>query len=118
MGEFDERAQPNTAVDDALALQADLQAEQALLQHGTPARATITNCTNTGLLVNFNPQVVLDLSVALSGEPPYEIQLTTGVPVTYLSRLDAGSDVSVRVAPSNPQRAGIDWAAGYGPWAA
>ncbi len=112
MGEFDERAQPNTAVDDALALQADLQAEQALLQHGTPARATITNCTNTGLLVNFNPQVVLDLSVALSGQPPYEIQLTTGVPVTYLNRLDAGSDVSVRVDPSNTQRVVIDWAAG------
>src|SRR5260370_18873399 len=111
MGEFDERAQPNTAVDDALALQADLQAEQALLQHGTPARATITNCTNTGLLVNFNPQVVLDLSVALGGQPPYDIQLTTGVPVTYLSRLDAGSDVNLRLDPSNTQAVVIDWSA-------
>jgi hypothetical protein len=112
MGEFNDRAVPNTAVDDALALQADMQAEQALLQSGTPARATITNCTNTGLLVNFNPQVVLDLSVALGGQPPYEIQLTTNVPATYLSRLHAGSDVSVRVDPSKPQRVVIDWSTG------
>jgi hypothetical protein len=112
MGKFDHRARQDTAVDDALALQADIQAEQALLQSGTPARATITNCTNTGLLVNFNPQVVLNLWVALSGEAPYEIQLTTSVPATYLSRLDAGSDVGVRVDPSKPQRVVLDWSAG------
>jgi len=112
MGQLDDRAVQDTAVDDALALQAEMQAEQALLQSGTPARATVTNCTNTGLLVNFNPQVVLDLSVAVGGQPPYEVQLTTSVPVTYLSRLHAGSDVSVRVDPSKPQRVVIDWSAG------
>jgi len=99
-------------IDDALAVQARVQAEQALLESGTPGQAMIASCNNTGILVNFDPEVVLDLSVAVGGKPPYVIQLTTSVPEMYLSRLHAGSDVTVRVDPSNPQRVVIDWSAG------
>jgi hypothetical protein len=101
----------STIVDDAMALQAEIQAEQALLESGSPGRATITRFTDTGVLVNFNPQVVLDLSVAVGGRAPYEIQLTTTVPPSHLSRLRAGVDVGVRVDPSEPRRLAIDWSA-------
>jgi hypothetical protein len=98
-----------TIVDDALALQAEIQAERVLLESGTPGRATVLGLTDTGVLVNFNPQVVLELSVTVGGHPPYDVQLSTAVPARHLSRLHAGSDVGVRVDPSQPQRLAIDW---------
>ena len=104
-------SQDSTVVSDAMALQAEIRAEQALLESGTPGRATITRFTDTGLLVNFNPQVVLDLAVAVGGQAPYEIQLTTTVPPSYLSHVQAGADVGVRVDPSEPRRLAIDWSA-------
>jgi hypothetical protein len=103
---------PGAVVSDAMALQAAMQAEQALLESGTPGRATITSFTDTGVLVNFRAQVVLDLSVAVGDEPPYQLQLTTTVPETHRSRVRAGTDVGVRVDPSEPHRLAIDWSGG------
>jgi hypothetical protein len=104
-------SQPSTAVDDAMALQAQIQAEQALLESGTPGRATITSFTDTGILVRFNPQVVLDLAVTVAGRPPYDLRLTTTVPPDHRERLEAGAGLGVRVDPGQPQRLVIDWAA-------
>jgi hypothetical protein len=102
----------SSAVDDAMALQADIQKQQALLTSGTQGKATIKNFSDTGTLVNFNPQVVLDLEVACPGQAAYDAQLTTSVPQIYLSRLQPGGSVGVRVDPSDPTSIAIDWAAG------
>ncbi len=53
--------QATGAIDDAMAMQADMQAQNQLLTTGTPGTATIKGLTQTGALINFNPQVVLDL---------------------------------------------------------
>src|SRR5271169_5544073 len=85
------RSEQSTAnqaiVDDAMALQAQIHAEQALLESGTRGRATITRFTDTGVLVQFNPQVVLDLTVADGGRPSYDLRLTTTVPPHHFGRL-------------------------------
>ena len=98
------------AVDDAMALQAEMQKQQQLLATGAVGRATIKNFTDTGTLVNFNPQVVLDLEVAVDGQTPYDAQLSTAVPQIYLSRLQAGGSIGVRVDPGDPSSIAIDWA--------
>ena len=103
--------QASAAVDDAMALQEDLQQQQALLNSGTPGNATIKNFTDTGTLVNFNPQVVLDLEVAIEGKTPYEAQLTTSVPQVYLGRLQPGGSIGVKVDPADPSSIAIDWTA-------
>jgi len=103
--------QATAAVDDAMALQAEMQKQQQLLATGASGRATIKNFTDTGTLVNFNPQVVLDLSVAVDGQTPYDAQLSTSVPQVYLSRLQAGNSIGVRVDPGDPSSIAIDWAA-------
>ena len=103
--------QASAAVDDAMALQEDLQQQQALLNSGTPGNATIKNFTDTGTLVNFNPQVVLDLEVAIEGKTPYEAQLTTSVPQVYLGRLQPGGAIGVKVDPADPSSIAIDWTA-------
>lgn len=103
--------QATEAVDDAVAMQADMAKQQALLTTGTPGKATIKSFTDTGTLVNFNPQVVLDLSVAVEGKSPYDAKLTTSVPQVYLGRLQPGGSVGVKVDPNDPSAIAIDWAA-------
>jgi len=61
--------------------------------------------------VNFNPQVVLDLEVAIEGKTPYEAQLTTSVPQVYLGRLQPGGSIGVKVDPADPSSIAIDWTA-------
>jgi hypothetical protein len=104
-------SQASSAVDDAMALQADIQQQQALLQSGTPGSATIKNFTDTGTLVNFNPQVILDLEVTCGGNPPYAAQLTTAVPQVYLARLQPGGSIGVKVDPADPSSIALDWTA-------
>ena len=102
--------QATDAVDDAMALQEDMQKQQALLTTGTPGKATIKGFTDTGTLVNFNPQVVLDLSVEVEGKGAYDAALTTSVPQIYLAQLQPGAKIGVRVDPSDPSSIAIDWA--------
>lgn len=103
--------QASAAVDDAMALQEDMAKQQALLTTGTPGKATIKNLTDTGTLVNFNPQVVLDLEVAVEGQAPYAAQLTTSVPQVYLARLQPGGSIGVKVDAADPSSIALDWAA-------
>ena len=103
-------AQASAALDDAMAMQADMQKQQMLLTTGTPGRATIKNFTDTGTLVNYNPQVVLDLEVTLEGQDAYAAQLTTPVPQVYLAKLTPGGNIGVRVDPADPSSMAIDWA--------
>jgi hypothetical protein len=104
-------SQASSAVDDAMALQAEIQGQQALLNSGTPGKATIKNFQDTGTLVNFNPQIVLDLEVNVPGQQPYEAQLTTAVPQVYLGRLQPGGTIGVRVDPTDGSKLAIDWTA-------
>lgn len=101
----------SSAVDDAMAMQADIQKSQALLQTGTQGRATVTSVQQTGTLINFNPQVILDLQVTVPGQAAYEAKLTEAVPQVYLARLQPGAEIGVRVDPSDPSTIALDWAA-------
>jgi hypothetical protein len=103
-------SQATAAVDDAMALQDDMAAQQVLLQTGTPAAATIKSFQDTGTLVNFNPQVVIELDVEADGQEPYSVQTATSVPQTMLAQLTPGNKLAVRVDPSNSQNLVIDWA--------
>lgn len=100
-------AQASSMVDGAMA---DMQKQQTLLATGTPGRATIKNFTDTGTIVNYNPQVVLDLEVAIEGQDAYAAQLTTSVPQIYLAKLTPGANIGVRVDPTDPSSLAIDWA--------
>jgi hypothetical protein len=102
--------QATQMMDQALGMQADMQRQQELLTTGTPARATIKSFADTGMLVNHNPQVILDLEVAVEGTDPYPAQLSTAVPQVYLSKLQPGGSIAVRVDPADPSAMVIDWA--------
>ena len=99
-------AQASQAMDQAQASIAD----QQLLTTGTPARGTITNFADTGMLINYSPSVVLDLQVTMEGRDPYAAQITSTVPQIYLGKLQVGAGVALRVDPADPERMIVDWA--------
>jgi len=104
-------ANATAAVDDAMAMQAEMQAQQLLLTTGTPGRAVVKSAQQTGAFVNMNPQVILDLEVTVEGKDPYAVQLSTSVPQISIPMVQPGSNVGVRVDPNDPQSLVIDWAA-------
>jgi len=84
---------------------------EALLTTGTPGTATITGLTQTGMYVNENPQIRMQLLVSLPGQTPYATQHTEIVPLMLLGRLNSGAPLQVRVDPMNLNRVAVDWGA-------
>lgn len=86
-------------------------ATDALLASGTAGTATITGLTQTGLYLNQNPQIRMQLLVSLPGQTPYATQHTEIVPLMLLGRLNSGAPLQVRVDPMNLNRIAVDWGA-------
>ena len=87
----------------------------ALLATGTPGTATITGLTQTGMYMNENPQIRMQLLVSLPGQTPYATQHTEIVPLMLLGRLNSGAPLNVRVDPMNLNRVAVDWgSSGFG----
>jgi hypothetical protein len=105
----DQIHQATEAVDDAMALQADMAKQQALLASGTPGVATIKGFTDTGVQVNFNPQVVLDVSVEVEGTGAYDAKVTTAVPQMHIPLVQPGNKIGVKVDPADQNNIAIDW---------
>lgn len=101
--------QATAAVDDAMALQAEMAKQQQLLASGTPGTARIKGLTDTGVQVNMQPQVVIDLSVELDGQAPYDAQLTTAVPQIHIPLVQPGNTIGVKVDPADQQSIALDW---------
>jgi hypothetical protein len=81
----------------------------ALLSTGTPATATITGLTQTGVFLNDQPQIRMGLLVNVPGQTPYAAQHTEIVPLMLLGRLNSGAPLQVRVDPMNLNRIAVDW---------
>ena len=86
-------------------------AAKRVITTGIPAVATITGLTQTGLFVNENPQVELQLQVQVPGRPPYPATRKDIVPLILLGRLNIGQPLAVKVDPANPGDVVVDWEA-------
>ncbi len=105
----DQLHQATEAIDDAMKLQADMAAQQALLSTGTAGTATIKGFTDTGVQVNFNPQIVFDVSVEVPGQPAYDAKISAGVPAMQAPLVQPGCKIGVKVDPADPNLIAIDW---------
>jgi hypothetical protein len=92
-------------------LKAAASAERAarIEQTGLPGRATIVGLTQTGMFLNDNPQVRLDLSVEVPGRGAYQASHKEFVPLILLGRLAAGAVLPVKVDQADPSRLIIEW---------
>jgi hypothetical protein len=86
-------------------------ATEQLLATGIAGQATITGLTQTGMYLNEQPQISMDLMVNLPGQAPYPAKHHEFVPLMLLGRLSSGAPLAVRVDPANPQRLAVDWQA-------
>ena len=83
------------------------RATDRIRTQGQPGTADIVGVRQTGLFVNQNPQVALDLDVRVLGRSPYRVTVKEVVPLVMLGRLQG--TVPVRVDPANPERVLVSW---------
>ena len=79
---------------------------------GLAGTATVTGLTQTGMQLNDQPQVKIDLLVSIPGRAPYAASRKEFVPLILLGRLGSGVPLPVKVDPTDPQDVIIDWEAG------
>ena len=83
---------------------------EELMAKGTQGEATILSLQDTGMLINNNPRVTLQMEIRMPYGMPYQITKTMTVPLIRLSQVQVGSVVQVMVDmsdPSNPDKVGL-----------
>lgn len=86
---------------------ANAAAERELIEKGTPAPATITAVNQTGMYMNNNPQVRIDLEIAPPEGETYTVVLHRFLQLVQIPRVQPGTVVEVRIDPENPKRVAI-----------
>jgi hypothetical protein len=83
---------------------------------GIPGTAKILSLTQTGMYLNEQPQIAMDLEVNVPGHPPFQTTHRSFVPLLLLGQLAAGGEVPVKADPADPtKRIIVDWQAGLVP---
>lgn len=78
------------------------QKRAAILQNGIPATALIVQLSETGMLVNNQPQVKIVLQVNPPNGAPYQTDLVMIVSYLQIPRIQPGLVVPVKIDPANP----------------
>ena len=65
--------------------------------------------TQTGMYLNEQPRIKMDMLVQLPGQTPYAAEHSEFVPLILLSRVQPGATLPVKVNPAQPGKVVIDW---------
>lgn len=84
-------------------------ATEQLLQTGIAGQGQVVGLAQTGLFMNENPQIRMNLLVSLPGQTPFAATRTEFVPLMLLGRLSSGAPLAVRVDPGDFSRVVVDW---------
>jgi hypothetical protein len=93
----------------AMAIRGRAQRTERIEMTGVPAQGTITGLTQTGMFLNDNPQVEMDLMVQVPGRAPYPASRKEFVPLILLPRLTTGAVLPVHVDQTDPSAVVVDW---------
>jgi len=80
-----------------------------ILQTGVAGTATVTGVSQTGMYLNEQPQLRLNLLVSLPGQVPYAATHTSFVPLMLMGRVTSGAPLAVRVDPADLNKIVVDW---------
>lgn len=78
------------------------QKRTAILQSGIPATAMIVQLSETGMMVNYQPQVKIVLQVNPPNGAPYQTDTVMVVSQLQIPRIQPGMVVPVKIDPANP----------------
>lgn len=104
-------ADAQASMQNAQAMMAQQTAAANLAATGLDGVATITGVRQQGGMVNFQPILELDLTVAAAGRPPMPVTVAQPVEQVFLTKAQPGAKVAVKVDPANPMLVWINWAA-------
>ena len=93
-------AQANEIMGD---MAADGQKANYLATAGQDGTATITAVRDTGMTVNDNPSIEMDLQVQVAGGAPYPVTHQQVVSRLAIGNFQPGASITVKVDPANPQ---------------
>jgi hypothetical protein len=82
---------------------------QRLRMSGVPGQATILGMRQTGVYLNEQPQIELNLQVQSEMHGPYQVTVREYVPLMLLATLGSGRPLPVKVDPADPQKLVIEW---------
>lgn len=82
---------------------------QRLKASGVPGQAMITGMRQTGVYLNEQPQIELNLQVQTEMHGPYQVTVREYVPLMLLGTLGSGRPLPVKVDPADPQKLVIEW---------
>ena len=83
---------------------------EALMAVGTQGEATILALQDTGMFINNNPRVNLQLEIRMPNMAPYQLTKAMTVPIIRLAQVQTGAVVQVMVDmsdPTNPEKVGL-----------
>jgi hypothetical protein len=78
--------------------------DRKILQEGISAQAKIVNAQQTGVMVNYQPQIAFTLEVQPPGGAPYQAVTKAVIPMVNLPQLQPGTEVPVKIHPTDPSK--------------
>jgi hypothetical protein len=82
--------------------------DRDILQNGIPAKARILSLQQTGVMVNYQPQVVFNLEVQPPGGTSYQVQTKAVIPMVNIPQFQPGTEVPVKIHPTDPKKVVMD----------
>ncbi len=82
---------------------------QRVKTEGIPGQAQIVGLQQTGMYVNNQPQVVLQLQVTTAMHAPYAVTIKEVVPLIMIGRLTSGQPLPVKVDAARPENVVVVW---------
>src|SRR5438309_8956647 len=89
--------QASDAMGQAQQVMAQQQHMQQLMTSGLAGTATLNQYRDTGMTINENPQVEMELTIAIEGRDPVQVTHSEMVPRLMMTRLAPGASLPVRV---------------------
>lgn len=83
------------------------QQRNQILQSGIQATATVISLADTGMMVNYQPQVKMVLQVNPPNSAPYQTEVTMVVSQLKIPRVQPGAVVPVKIDPQNPANVAV-----------
>lgn len=97
------------------AMERQAAVKKRMREVGIEAQALVLSLAETGLLINNQPQVRIQLQVLPPDAEAYEATLTQTISMLQAPRLQPGSTVAVFIDPEDPQHLMLDLAHGVQP---
>ena len=81
---------------------------RSILQNGIAAKAKILSVQQTGVMVNYQPQIAFQLEVVPPGGAPYQAQAKAVIPLVNIPQFQPGTEVPVKIHPTDPTQVVLD----------